>query len=179
MTTRVPVLVVVAIALLAAPLLAGCGSGYSSSGSSSSTSSGTAMKQQTSTATVRTASVSGLGTILVDGQGRTIYLFQRDTGPTSTCSGACIANWPAVTTHGTPRASGGVAAGKLGVTKRDDGMTQATYAGHPLYYYAGDSVAGDTNGQGLNAFGATWYVAGQSGSAITSQASGGGSPGGY
>jgi predicted lipoprotein with Yx(FWY)xxD motif len=179
MTPRIPVLTVLVSALLATPLLAGCGSGYSSSGNSSSTSGGTAMKQPTSVATVKTASAGGLGTILVDGQGRTIYLFQRDTGPTSTCSGACIANWPAVTTHGTPQAAGSVTAAKLGVTKRSDGTTQATYAGHPLYYYAGDSAAGDTNGQGLNAFGAAWYAMSPSGSAITSQASGGGgSPGG-
>lgn len=178
MTTRTPVLAAV-IASLAALLLAGCGSGYSSSGSSSTASTSPAAAQQTNAASVKTASVSGLGTILVDGQGRTLYLFQRDTGPTSTCSGACIGNWPAVTTHGTPQATGGVTAGKLGVTKRGDGTTQVTYAGHPLYYYAGDAAAGDTNGQGLNAFGAAWYVVGTNGSAITTQASSGGRPSGY
>ena len=176
MTTRIPALAVVVIASIATPLLAGCGSGYGSSGNSSSA----ATKSPASAATVKTAGVSGLGTVLVDGQGRTIYLFQRDTGPTSTCTGACLANWPAVTTHGTPMAAGGVTPGKLGVTRRSDGTTQATYAGHPLYYYAGDSAAGDTNGQGLNFFGASWYVLSPSGSAITSQASGGGgSPRGY
>lgn len=171
MTTRIPALAVV-IALLATPLLAGCGSSYSASSGSTGTSVPAARA-----ATVKTASVSGLGTILVDGQGRTIYLFQRDTGPKSTCTGACLANWPAVTTHGTPQAAGGVTAGKLGVTKRSDGTTQATYADHPLYYYAGDSAAGDTNGQGLNVFGALWYVMSPNGSAVTTQASGGGSPG--
>ena len=179
MTTRIPALAVV-IAVLATPLLAGCGSGSSSSGSSTSAAGSSTMTNQTSAATVKTASVSGLGTILVDGQGRTIYLFQRDTGSTSTCSGACIAGWPAVTTHGMPKAAGSVTAAKLGVTKRSDGTMQATYAGHPLYYYAGDSAAGDTNGQALNAFGAPWYVMSPSGSAITTQASSGsGSPSGY
>jgi predicted lipoprotein with Yx(FWY)xxD motif len=179
MTTRIPALAVV-IASLAASLLAGCGSGYGSSGSSASASGSSAPVRPTSAATVKTASVSGLGTILVDGQGRTIYLFQRDTGPTSTCSGACIAGWPAVATHGAPQAAGGVATGKLGVTKRSDGTMQATYAGHPLYYYAGDAAAGDANGQGVNAFGAAWYAVGTSGSAVTTQASGGGSgPSGY
>ncbi|MBS1870702.1 MAG: hypothetical protein JSS99_13685 [Actinobacteria bacterium] len=172
---RTPALAVV-LAVLAAPIAAGCGSGSSGS----TTTGGTAMHQQSGGAlTVKTASSSGLGTILVDAQGRTVYLFQRDRGPTSTCSGACIAGWPAVTTHGTPQASGGAAAAKLGVTKRGDGTTQVTYAGHPLYYYAGDSAAGDTNGQGVNAFGALWYVVGTNGSAITTQASGGGSPSGY
>jgi predicted lipoprotein with Yx(FWY)xxD motif len=178
MTKRIPALAVF-IALAATPLLAGCGSGYGSSGNASSTSGNAGTKQQTSAATVKTASASGLGTILVDGHGRTIYLFQRDTGPTSTCTGACLANWPAVTTHGTPQAASGVAAGKLGVTKRGDGTTQATYAGHPLYYYAGDAATGETNGQGLNFFGAPWYVMSPNGSAITSQANGGGSPGSY
>jgi predicted lipoprotein with Yx(FWY)xxD motif len=179
MTTRTPALAVV-ISLLATLALAGCGSGYGSSGSSSTASSSAAATQQTGAATVKTAGVSGLGTILVDGQGRTIYLFQRDTGPTSTCAGACIAGWPAVTTHGTPQAAGGVTAAKLGTTKRSDGTMQATYAGHPLYYYAGDSAAGDANGQALNAFGAPWYVVGTNGSAITTQASsGGGRPSGY
>lgn len=177
MTRRIPALAVLLV-LLAAPLLAACGSGSNSANANTSGGSSTMTRSQTGAATVKTASVSGLGTILVDGQGRTIYLFQRDTGPTSTCSGACIAAWPAVTTHGTPQASGGVAAGKLGVTKRSDGGTQATYAGHPLYFYAGDAAAGETNGQGLNAFGAKWYAMSASGSAVTTQANSGGSPGG-
>jgi len=175
MTMRIPVPAAL-LALLAAGVLAGCGSGSSSGGS---TSSGTTAMKTTGPAVVKTASSGGLGTILVDSQGRTIYLFQRDTGTTSTCSGACIAGWPAVTTHGAPQAAGGVAAAKLGVTKRSDGTTQVTYAGHPLYYYAGDSGAGQTNGQALNAFGAPWYVVGTSGVAITTQTSGGGGGGGY
>lgn len=176
MTRRIPALAV-ALVLLAAPLLSACGSGSTSANASGGGSSSTT--KQTSAANVKTASVSGLGTILVDGQGKTIYLFERDRGPTSTCSGACLAQWPAVTTHGTPQAAGGVSAGRLGVTKRSDGTTQATYASHPLYYYAGDAAAGETNGQGLNFFGAPWYVLSPTGSAITTQASGGGSPSGY
>jgi predicted lipoprotein with Yx(FWY)xxD motif len=173
MNKRIPALAAVLV-LLASPVVAGCGSGSSSTNTSSST-----MKSPSGVATVKTASASGLGTILVDGQGRTIYLFQRDTGPTSTCSGACIAAWPAVTTHGTPNAAGGVSAGKLAVTKRSDGTTQVTYAGHPLYYYAGDAATGETNGQGLNAFGAKWYVMDSNGSAITTQTTSGGSSRGY
>ncbi|MGN6189600.1 MAG: COG4315 family predicted lipoprotein [Conexibacter sp.] len=176
MTRRIPALAV-ALVLLAAPLLAACGSGSNSANANGGTT--TTMRSHTTAATVKTASASGLGTILVDGQGRAIYLFQRDTGPTSTCSGACIAAWPAVTTHGRPQAAGGVAAAKLGVTKRGDGTMQVTYAGHPLYYYAGDAASGETNGQALNAFGAPWYVLGTNGGAITTQTSGGSSGGGY
>lgn len=176
MTRRIPALAV-ALVLLAAPVLAACGSGSDTANASGSSS--TAPRPRTSAATVKAANVSGLGTILVDGQGRTIYLFQRDTSPASTCTGACIANWPAVTTHGMPQATGDVAAGELGVSKRSDGTTQVTYAGHPLYHYAGDDAAGDAHGQGLNFFGALWYVVGTDGSAITTQASSGGSPGGY
>jgi len=182
MTRRIPALAALAV-LLAFLVLAGCGASSNSPASTTSTSGGTGMKHQTTAttaATVKTASVSDLGTILVDGQGRTIYLFQRDTGPTSTCNGACLAQWPAVTTHGTPQAAGGASTTKLGVTKRSDGTMQATYAGHPLYYYAGDAAAGETNGQGLNFFGAPWYVMSPNGSAITSQASSGGNAsGGY
>ena len=175
MTKRIPALALAA-ALVALLLLVGCGSGSNSANTSTSGSS--TMKPSAGVATVKTASVSGLGTILVDGQGRTLYLFQRDTGPASTCNGACIAAWPAVTPHGTPSAAGGVSAGKLAVTKRSDGTTQVTYAGHPLYYYAGDAAAGETNGQGLNAFGAKWYVMGANGSTITTQTTSGGSSGG-
>jgi predicted lipoprotein with Yx(FWY)xxD motif len=176
MTKRIPALAV-GLVLLTAPLLAACGSSTNNTASASGSGSTT---QSSSAATVRTASVSGLGRILVGPGGRTIYLFQRDTGPTSTCSGACLAQWPAVTTHDATHAAGGASAGKLGVTKRSDGTMQVTYAGHPLYYYAGDSSAGDANGQGLDAYGAKWYAMAPSGTAITRQASGDGNArGGY
>ncbi|HET6447791.1 MAG TPA: hypothetical protein VFG31_01680 [Conexibacter sp.] len=155
-------------ALLALVLLAGCGG---SSYSSNATSGSSNAQPSTSPATVGT-SVTSLGTILVDSQGKTLYLFQRDSGPTSTCDGACVQQWPAVTTHGQPQAGSGATASQLGTTKRSDGTTQITYAGHPLYYYAGDSAKGDTNGQGIDAFGAKWYVVAPSGTAITGQASG-------
>jgi len=166
MTTRIPALAVAAAS--AAVLAAGCGSSYSGSGGSTA-----ASTTPSGATTVTVASGAGLGTILVGPGGRTIYLFQRDTGPTSTCSGACLAQWPAVTTHGKPQAGGGATASMLGVTKRSDGTTQVTYAGHPLYYYAGDGAAGDVNGQGLDAYGAKWYVVAPSGAADTQQPSGG------
>jgi predicted lipoprotein with Yx(FWY)xxD motif len=169
MTRRIPALAVAA-ALLASLVLAGCGSDYGSSSSSTA-------PQQTRTGTVRTAD-SDLGTVLVGAGGRTVYLFERDRGPRSTCSGACVAQWPAVTTDGAPQAGGRARTAMLGTTRRADDTTQVTYAGHPLYYYAGDGAAGDVNGQALDAFGAKWFVVSPSGTAITRQASGTAS-GGY
>lgn len=175
MTRRIAALAV-AVALLGV-VLAGCGSGYGSSGSSGT--GRTAAQQATRATTVKTASSSGLGTILTDGGGRTVYLFERDSGPHSTCSGACLAQWPALTTRGAPHAAGGASAAMLGTTRRSDGTTQVTYAGHPLYFYAGDRAAGDVNGQALDAFGAPWYVLAPGGAAITRQAPGGGGGYGY
>lgn len=91
----------------------------------------------------------------------------HDTSSSSTCSGACAAAWPPVTTKGAPTASGKAVASKLGTTKRSDGTEQVTYSGHPLYYYAGDSKAGQTTGQGNDGFGAKWWLVAPSGSAIT------------
>jgi len=121
-------------------------------------------------ATVKTASTP-LGTILVDRSGRSLYLFERDTGPRSTCAGECAVDWPPLTTSGRPRAAGKAAAGMLGTTRRADGTTEVTYAGHPLYYYVGDSGPGQTNGQNIDAFGAEWYVLGPGGAAITGHGS--------
>lgn len=108
------------------------------------------------------------GTYLSNQSGRAVYLWVADTSDSSTCSGACAAAWPPVTTKGTPRASGSVQASDLGTTRRSNGTLQVTYNGHPLYYYAGDSGAGETNGQGNNGFGAKWWLVAPSGSAITS-----------
>jgi predicted lipoprotein with Yx(FWY)xxD motif len=174
---------VIASTLLAATLAAaGCG-GSSSNGGSGTTASGTsagsgsaygygaasrgATTQSTSgNATIAVKSTS-LGRILVDGRGMTVYLFEKDKGTTSTCNGSCASFWPPVTTTGTPKAGRGVMAGKLGTTTRSDGKTEVTYSGHPLYYYVGDMKPGDTTGQGLNAFGALWYVLSPAGQAVT------------
>jgi predicted lipoprotein with Yx(FWY)xxD motif len=110
---------------------------------------------------------TSLGTVLVDARGRTLYLFEKDKTKKSTCSGACAANWPPLTTSGTPKASGGVNAHKLGTTKRSDGKTQVTYNGHPLYTFVIDNnKPGSTKGEGVNAFGAKWYVVGTNGKKI-------------
>jgi predicted lipoprotein with Yx(FWY)xxD motif len=103
------------------------------------------------------------GTVLVDGKGRTLYLFRKDKTDKSRCSGQCAADWPPLLTTGRPKVSGLVRKSLLGTTKRDDGKTQVTYNGHPLYLYIGDLKAGDMNGQGVSAFGARWYAVTPSG----------------
>jgi predicted lipoprotein with Yx(FWY)xxD motif len=108
-----------------------------------------------------------LGQILVDGKGRTLYLFVADSGARSTCnSSACVQYWPPVLTKGAPKAGADVKASLLGTTKRQDGTTEVTYAGHPLYYFISDTKAGDVSGQGINAFGGPWYVVSPSGMQI-------------
>lgn len=120
----------------------------------------------TKPATVKTRNVK-LGKIIVDGKSRTLYLFEKDKHGKSACSGACAANWPPLLTKGKPKATGGVKASKLGTTKRSNGTTQVTYGGHPLYTYVGDqNKPGRTTGEGLDAFGAEWYVVGTNGKAI-------------
>lgn len=108
-----------------------------------------------------------LGRVLVDGRGRTLYLFVADTGTKSTCnSSACVQYWPPLLTTGAPQAGAGVNAGLLGTTKRQDGTSEVTYAGHPLYYFISDNKAGDVTGQGINGFGGPWYVVSPSGMRI-------------
>ncbi|MEZ0074099.1 hypothetical protein [Planotetraspora sp. GP83] len=99
-----------------------------------------------------------LGKVLVGLEGRTLYLFTKDTNGKSTCVGACATAWPPVLTLGRPQAGTGVRADLIGGFKREDGMTQVTYNHHPLYYYAKDEKAGDTKGQGVKDFGGEWYA---------------------
>ena len=109
-----------------------------------------------------------LGKTLVDANGRTLYLFQADKPGVSTLSQAGLAVWPAFTSTGTPQAKGGASANQISTTAGPGGNRQVTYNGHPLYYYVGDQKPGDTRGQGLNQFGALWYVLSPSGNAVTS-----------
>jgi predicted lipoprotein with Yx(FWY)xxD motif len=101
---------------------------------------------------------TSLGRTLVDARGRTLYLFEADRPNLSNCSSACLTVWPALTAPGKPRARGGAVGSKIGTIPAHGGKRQVTYAGHPLYYYIGDRKPGDVNGQGLNQFGAEWYV---------------------
>lgn len=104
---------------------------------------------------------SDLGEILVDGAGATLYLFEPDAQGPSTCYNACESNWPPLV--GEVSAGDGVDGSLLGSVARNDGSEQVTYDGWPLYYFAGDAVAGDANGQGLND---VWYVVSAAGTAI-------------
>ncbi|HSP38763.1 MAG TPA: hypothetical protein VLR26_13525 [Frankiaceae bacterium] len=112
------------------------------------------------------AHATSLGDVLAGPSGRSVYLFEKDVGSTSSCSGACAAAWPPVTTGGMPTAAGAVQKNLLGTTQRGDGTTQVTYAGHPLYYFVGDRSAADVRGEGLKNFGAGWYVLSPAGQKI-------------
>jgi predicted lipoprotein with Yx(FWY)xxD motif len=116
--------------------------------------------------TIIEAHASSLGRLLTDGQGRTLYLFEADKPNVSTLSGAGLAIWPPVPAAGTPRTRRGALAAKLATITGANGKPQLTYDHHPLYYYVGDSKPGQTNGQGLNQFGAEWYVLAPSGDKI-------------
>jgi predicted lipoprotein with Yx(FWY)xxD motif len=143
-------------------LLAGCGAG---AGQNASAPADAAAKH----AVVKTRHTD-LGTFLVDARGRTLYLFKKDTGRRSRCSGACAVEWPPLITREKPEAEGSAKASLLSTTRRRNGSKQVLYNGHPLYRYAPDSV-GETFGQGLSAFGARWYVVSPSGRAIVSSGS--------
>jgi predicted lipoprotein with Yx(FWY)xxD motif len=123
---------------------------------------------KSTTVDVRTTS---LGKILVNSQGRTLYLFKKDSGRKSACTGACAKAWPPLRASGKPTAGRGVSASKLGTIKRSDGKPQVTYKGHPVYTFVKDTKAGQTNGQGLTAFGASWFVLSPAGNQISSHAS--------
>jgi predicted lipoprotein with Yx(FWY)xxD motif len=118
----------------------------------------------------------GLGKILVNSQGRTLYLFKKDTGTMSTCTGACAVNWPPLRAKGKPTVGNGASASLVSTTMRPGGTSQVTYNGHPLYRFANDKKAGDTNGEGLTAFGGSWFAISGAGNQVSPQTS---SPGGY
>ncbi|MEV8310860.1 hypothetical protein AB0P36_26780 [Streptomyces flavidovirens] len=109
---------------------------------------------------------SRLGQILVDGEGRNLYVFEADTSAKSTCNDACAQAWPPLITSGAAKAGEGVKTGLLGTTTRDDRGTQVTYNGHPLYYYEADEKPGETTGQGLDQFGAEWFVLNSEGNKV-------------
>ena len=163
-----------ALAVAGALALAACG------GSSTSSSSGAAAapgygggaagaSNGSTAASVVSTKTSSLGTFLVDGQGRTLYLWDADHGPMSTCTAACAQAWPPLTTTGAPKASGAVKSSLLGTATRADGSREVTYAGHPLYTYAGDTRPGQTTGEGSDSFGAPWWTVTTAGRALQGQ----------
>ena len=120
---------------------------------------------------------TGLGRVLADSRGHTLYLFEKDKNRMSSCNGACLSYWPAVRTAAKPRAGAGVRASLLGVTRRADGRRQVTYAGHPLYTFVGDTKAGQATGEGLTDFGAAWDAVAPNGRSIEPKAAGSGGSG--
>ena len=188
-------------AILAAGLIAGCGSSSTTTNRSTTSAQPAAATVQSSStaaaagsavpAALVTSKQSKLGTILAYGPKRlTVYLFQGDSGTRSRCTGACAAAWPPIV--GTPTAGGSALAADLGTSMRSDGRLQVTYKGHPLYLFIKDKDDGDAYGEGAKAFGAEWYALAptgsivqgsrpSSGSATSSSSSSGGrySSGGY
>src|SRR3954471_17822288 len=165
--TSLPLLGALPLAVVA---LAGCG--------------GNASHALPTTNNGRPASVgvasTGLGDVLVDRQRRTLYLFARDSGTMSACTGACAVNWPPLRVRGTPLVGSGAKPSDVETTARPDGKRQLAYNGHPLYTFVNDKKPGDTNGEGINAFGGSWFAVSPVGAKVTprSQPQGGGGYGG-
>jgi predicted lipoprotein with Yx(FWY)xxD motif len=147
-------------------LVIGLAAAVSCGGSTTQSAASPAPATSAPTATVAVAANPKLGQILVDGNGRTLYLFEADKTSSSTCYGACAAYWPPLLTGGAPMAAAGVKATLLGTTTRKDGTTEVTYGGHPLYYVVTDHNPGDATGQAVNNYGAAWFVVGTDGNKI-------------
>lgn len=167
----------VAIApLLAASVIAGCGSTSKTAASKSPAPSGAETPASKSPASggsgsstkpvaLITTKHAKLGTVLAYGPDRlTVYLFEGDRGGSSNCSGACAQIWPPVL--GRPKASGQARASDLGTIRRADGEIQVTYKGHPLYRFIKDKDDGDAYGEGISSFGADWYALQPSGAKL-------------
>jgi predicted lipoprotein with Yx(FWY)xxD motif len=164
-------LALLAVAAAAAVLAACSSSATSSAGGSGSTSTGSPAAA-TGGSSLKTATIGG-ATVLTNAQGFTLYSFAPDTATKSNCNGTCAQNWPPV--KGPVTASG--VSGTFGTIKRADGSVQATFDGHPLYAFVGDTAPGQNKGNGLNAAGGLWHEVTTSGTAPASSAGSGG--GGY
>jgi predicted lipoprotein with Yx(FWY)xxD motif len=155
-----------AIAALALAIVAvGCGgddnNGSASNGGGGIYGGGGGSSQTASSSGDGVVSVANnpkLGKILVDSKGMTLYLFKKDKGGKSSCSGACAEVWPPLTTSGAPKPQNGAEASLLSTTKRDDGSTQVVYNNWPLYTYVSDTKPGDAKGNDFEQFGAEWYA---------------------
>jgi len=145
-------------ATIGALAIAGCGGGGSSSVNSESGAGGSE-----DGGTVAVAEVSGLGNVLVDSEGMTVYEFTEDEGTTSVCYGGCESTWPPVTAAGKATAGEGAMSADLGTTKRKDGTVQVTYKGHPLYTFSGDEAPGEANGQEIEG---TWFALDEAGAPV-------------
>jgi predicted lipoprotein with Yx(FWY)xxD motif len=169
------VTVLAGAAVVPALVLSACGGDDDDSNSSASAT--TQPETQNGQSGTVDVAKTDLGNVLVDAQGRTLYLFLKDSGTTSECTGECATNWPPVEVSGNPTAGQGADASMVGTTSRSDGKTQVTYNGHPVYTFQGDKKAGDTNGEGLVAFGAGWFAVSPAGDQVSGAASSSGSSG--
>jgi predicted lipoprotein with Yx(FWY)xxD motif len=152
--------------LAGAVLLTGCGGGSSSSSGGSSTAAPTTTtapvakpppNAEEGTVFVSLGSVTGLGQVLVDSEGHTLYAFSKDSGEASACAGTCAHAWPPLlVADGEPEPGNGAAAARLGTITLPDGKRQVTYSGRPLYSFGGDKEPGEANGDGSTAFGGSW-----------------------
>ncbi|HEY2056416.1 MAG TPA: hypothetical protein VGH14_20995 [Solirubrobacterales bacterium] len=150
-----------AAAVLGLGTLAGCGGGSSSSSTTATEATKTTStppvakpppNAEEGTVFVSLGSAAGLGEVLVDSEGHTLYAFSGES-----CEAACAKAWPPLLDEsGEPQPSNGTAAARLGTVTRADGTTQVTYSGHPLYAFGGDKQPGEANGDGQSAFGGTW-----------------------
>jgi predicted lipoprotein with Yx(FWY)xxD motif len=145
---------------------AACGS---SSSAKTTPAAATTGKASSSSVTLDTKS-GAAGTYLTDGSGKSLYEFKSDTATMSSCIGACVSAWPPLTSSSAVTAGSGITASDIGTLTRSDGGKQVTYNGHPLYYFSGDTAAGQTNGQGSTAFGAKWWLLTPAGAPITTSA---------
>jgi predicted lipoprotein with Yx(FWY)xxD motif len=164
--TRMPLPVKLGVPLASALLATACGSAAASPSAPASSAAGNSASASTN-GTVITTKSGSTGAFLTNASGRAVYLWAKDGMNMSACSGACAAAWPPVPATGQLTAAGGAKASDLGTITRSDGTKQVTYDGHALYYFAGDSAAGQTNGQGSDSFGAKWWLVAPTGSKIT------------
>src|SRR6202034_2516214 len=162
---RLPMAVKLGVPVAAGLLAAACGTAAGST--TGSTAAGTPASSGSTTATVIESHAGSAGAFLTNSAGRAVYLWAADSMNKSMCSGACAQAWPPVTSKGQVTAAGGAKTADLGTITRSDGTKQVTYDGHPLYYYAGDSGPGQTNGQGSDSFGAKWWLVAPAGTKIT------------
>lgn len=153
---RVAGMLVLAVVLSVTGFLAaGASAGAAGSQSAGSQSNATLSLRQTN-----------LGRILVSAKGRTLYLFMKDRNGKSACTGSCVSYWPPLLKTGKLTVATGVKRASIGTTKRADGRLQVTYNKHPLYTFALDRSAGQTNGQATSNFGAKWYAVSANGRAV-------------
>ena len=171
---RVPVLAFAALSLVMSACASKSSSGTGSGG-------GSASSTGTGGSAIATASISGIGTVLVNPQGFTLYYLTTDQHSTPTCTGSCASTWPPQMVSGSAPAAGSGVTGTLGTVASPVGGMQLTYKGWPLYTYSGDSAPGQANGQGSQG---TWFAMSAGGPTTTggsggSGGSGGGKYGGY